>query len=68
MAELIISLTQKLLDSIAAGDWATYETLCSPDLTCFEPEAAGHLVSGVSLFLPTLKERDAEVAMQGIVI
>ena len=43
----LIALTQRLLDSIAAQDWATYEHLCDPSLTCFEPEARGHLIVGL---------------------
>jgi calcium/calmodulin-dependent protein kinase (CaM kinase) II len=46
-AEELIALNQHLLDSIAAGDWATYERLCDPALTAFEPEARGHLVEGL---------------------
>jgi hypothetical protein len=37
-----------LLDAIARGDWAVYESLCNPDLTCFEPETLGHLVEGMA--------------------
>jgi calcium/calmodulin-dependent protein kinase (CaM kinase) II len=48
IATEILNLNQKLLDSIAAGDWPTYESLCSPDLTCFEPETLGHLVEGMA--------------------
>ncbi len=48
IASEILQLNQRLLESIAAGDWATYESLCAPDLTCFEPEAAGHLVEGMA--------------------
>ncbi len=47
VAELV-RLNQRLLDSIAAGDWAAYEELCHPTLTAFEPEAAGHLVEGLA--------------------
>ena len=47
MSQEIIDLTQKLLDSIAGGDWETYSQLCDSSLTCFEPEAKGHLVSGM---------------------
>ena len=44
----LIALNQKLLDCIAAGDWETYETLCDPSLTAFEPEACGSLVEGMA--------------------
>lgn len=43
----LITLNQRLLDSIAAGDWDTYAALCDPSLTAFEPEARGHLVQGM---------------------
>ena len=43
----LIELNQRLLDSIAQGDWETYNTLCHPALTAFEPEARGHLVEGM---------------------
>lgn len=43
----LIEATQRLLDCIAAGDWATYESLCDPSLTCFEAESRGHCVEGL---------------------
>lgn len=43
----LLDLNQQLLDAIAAADWATYEALCDPALTAFEPEARGHLVEGM---------------------
>lgn len=43
----LLNLTHALLDSITAGDWTTYAKLCDPRLTCFEPEANGHLVEGM---------------------
>jgi calcium/calmodulin-dependent protein kinase (CaM kinase) II len=43
----LLALNQKLLDSIAHGDWETYCELCDPSLTAFEPEAQSHLVSGM---------------------
>lgn len=43
----LLTLTQRLLDSIAAGDWATYTELCDPSLTAIEPEAPGQLVEGL---------------------
>ena len=47
MSAELIAVNQKLLDAIAQGDWATYSELCDPSLTCFEPEALGHLVHGM---------------------
>lgn len=44
----LLQLNQRLLDSIAAADWATYQELCDPTLTAFEPEALGHLVEGMA--------------------
>jgi calcium/calmodulin-dependent protein kinase (CaM kinase) II len=43
----LLRLNQRLLDAIAAADWAVYEELCDPTLTAFEPEAVGHLVEGL---------------------
>ena len=43
----LLALNRRLLESIAAGDWATYEELCDPSLTCFEPEARGQWVEGM---------------------
>ena len=47
IAEEILRLNQRLLESIARADWAGYEQLCDPSLTCFEPEATGQLVQGM---------------------
>ena len=47
IAELL-SVSQRLLDAIAAGDWNAYAALCDADITCFEPEARGELVSGLA--------------------
>jgi ketosteroid isomerase-like protein len=44
----LLALNQRLLDSIAAADWKTYQELCDPSLTCFEPEAQGQLVEGLA--------------------
>ncbi|GFR51792.1 hypothetical protein Agub_g14251 [Astrephomene gubernaculifera] len=46
-AQEVLALNQKLLAAIGAGDYATYESMCDPSLTCFEPEAKGHLVEGM---------------------
>lgn len=44
----LLDLTQRLLESIANGDWATYEELCDPSLTAFEPEGCGQLIEGLA--------------------
>ncbi len=43
----LLKLSQQLLDAIAAGDWDAYRSLVADDVTCFEPEACGHLVHGL---------------------
>jgi calcium/calmodulin-dependent protein kinase (CaM kinase) II len=43
----LLQLNQRLLDSIAGADWKTYEELCDPALTAFEPESHGQLVAGL---------------------
>jgi calcium/calmodulin-dependent protein kinase (CaM kinase) II len=48
MSEELLVLTQRLLDAIAGGDWATYTELCAPDMTAFEPEACGQLIEGLA--------------------
>jgi ketosteroid isomerase-like protein len=45
--EELLALNQKLLNSIAGNDWATYQELCDPTLSAFEPEARGQLVEGL---------------------
>jgi calcium/calmodulin-dependent protein kinase (CaM kinase) II len=44
----LLSLTERLLESISRRDWKTYEQLCDPGLTAFEPEARGALVHGLA--------------------
>ena len=46
-ADHLLALSRKLLDSVVAGDWKTYSSLVAYDVTCFEPEARGHLVEGL---------------------
>jgi calcium/calmodulin-dependent protein kinase (CaM kinase) II len=47
LTDELLQLTRRLLGSIADRDWATYEELCDPTLTAFEPEARGQLVEGM---------------------
>eukprot|EP00928_Gymnodinium_smaydae_P074995 TRINITY_DN58005_c0_g1_i1.p1 TRINITY_DN58005_c0_g1~~TRINITY_DN58005_c0_g1_i1.p1 ORF type:complete len:165 (+),score=33.81 TRINITY_DN58005_c0_g1_i1:82-576(+) len=43
----MLALNQALLDSIGAEDYDLYKILCDVDMSCFEPEAKGHLVTGL---------------------
>lgn len=43
----LLALSQQLLDAIDRGDWETYDDLCDPSLTAYEPEAVGQLVRGM---------------------
>ncbi len=45
--ESLLRLNQQLLDAIDTGDWETYQRLCDPSLSAFEPEALGCLVEGM---------------------
>ncbi|SFI98167.1 DUF4440 domain-containing protein [Planctomicrobium piriforme] len=43
----LLDASLKLLKAIDAGDWKTYAEFCDENITCFEPEANGHLVVGL---------------------
>src|SRR6478672_11625944 len=47
LTQQLLDLNQKLLVAIVGGDWKTYESLCDPSISCFEPEARGNLVLGM---------------------
>jgi calcium/calmodulin-dependent protein kinase (CaM kinase) II len=46
-ADEVLELNRRLLTAVASGDWKTYCQLVAEDITCFEPEARGHLVEGL---------------------
>src|SRR5262245_49519409 len=46
--QMLLTQTRKLLESIATSDWQAYADLCDPTITAFEPEARGHLVTGLA--------------------
>jgi hypothetical protein len=48
IAQQLIDMNQRLLVAIVNGDWRTYEALCDPSITCFEPEARGQLAVGMA--------------------
>jgi calcium/calmodulin-dependent protein kinase (CaM kinase) II len=43
----LLDLTRQLLEAISAADWATYERLCDPTLSAFEPEGRGQQIEGL---------------------
>lgn len=43
----ILALNQSMLKSVLNGDWETYASFCSSDLSCFEAESNGVLVEGL---------------------
>jgi ketosteroid isomerase-like protein len=43
----VLEANRKLLATIDKGDWSAYAALCDESITCFEPEANGHLASGL---------------------
>ena len=43
----LLALNQRLLESILAADWQTYDELCDPMLSAFEPEGRGQLIVGM---------------------
>jgi ketosteroid isomerase-like protein len=44
----LLALNQRLLECIAAGDWAAYQELCDQSLTAVEPESHGQLIEGLA--------------------
>jgi hypothetical protein len=47
-SEELLALNDRLLRCIAEADWDTYQDLCDPTLTAFEPESHGQLVAGLA--------------------
>jgi len=45
--EELLRVTERLLQSVSSADWDTYQELCDPTLTAFEPEGLGHLIEGM---------------------
>lgn len=64
----LIDLNQKLLNSIAHGDWGTYTELCDPTLTAFEPEALSHLISGMDFHHFYFKLSGGQIKPQNTIV
>jgi calcium/calmodulin-dependent protein kinase (CaM kinase) II len=64
----LIDLNQKLLDSIAHGDWGTYSELCDPTLSAFEPEALSHLIVGMEFHRFYFKLSGGQVKPQNTIV
>ncbi|KAI9103814.1 Calcium/calmodulin dependent protein kinase II association-domain-containing protein [Phlyctochytrium arcticum] len=47
LESVIVDLTAKLLQSVVDGDWDTYVSLVSQDMTAFEPEGGEHQIQGL---------------------
>ncbi|KAI0990467.1 hypothetical protein GJ496_004796, partial [Pomphorhynchus laevis] len=47
IAQEINQATSELLKAIAVNNFSTYQQLCDPKMTCFEPESCGNLVEGL---------------------
>ena len=43
----ILQINQAMLESVARGDWSSYASSCSDDLSCFEAETNGVLAEGL---------------------
>ena len=43
----ILAVNQAMLESIIQGDWDTYASFCSTDVSCFEAETNGLLAEGL---------------------
>ena len=47
-ADEVIAVTERLLGSVAAGDFNAYAALSDEALTCIEPETQGQIVEGLA--------------------
>lgn len=56
----LLHLNQRLLESIDRRDWDQYAELCDATLTAFEPEAGGHLISGLAFHRFYFEDRGAD--------
>lgn len=43
----IVKVTQELIEVINRGDFESYEKICDPEMSAFEPESLGNIVTGM---------------------
>lgn len=48
MKNKIIQLTENILGDIVKSDWESYKTKCDSEMSCFEPESIGNLITGIN--------------------
>ena len=68
---LIIKLTEQLLDSIDSGDFDKYKRFCAPSMTAFEPESLGNLIEGTDfhkLYFDSSKESHSRILNPSVLI
>jgi len=57
----LLAVNQAMLDSVSRGDWDTYASYCSNDLSCFEPETNGVLAEGLSFHRFYFEAENSEI-------
>ncbi|MCP9773972.1 DUF4440 domain-containing protein [Cyanobium sp. WAJ14-Wanaka] len=58
----IIAINQAMLNSVVKGDWSSYASYCSEDLSCFEAETNGIIVEGLPFHRFYFPENSAQTA------
>src|SRR5258707_9196601 len=52
----LLELTHRMLEAIHSGDHLTYESLCSPDLSCFETDVSPYRIDGIDFHVGLIRE------------
>jgi hypothetical protein len=63
----LLELTRRLLESIHAGDIATYRSLCMEDLSCYETDVAPYRIDGVDFHADLMAAMTARKLFDGLV-
>ena len=66
-SQLLRDLSEQLLAAIDQGDWDTYQLLCDPTLSAFEPEALGNLVEGIEFHHTYLAHPSNSISRKSII-